>query len=168
MEFVKNFTLPDFQAKHFTPLFSLKFNSFGDKNTKKWAKMEKFAPLAKISHCRWQWRQWQISPLWSAISLIPLNIPNLPGWTSRPSWCTRSSMWSSTPYQPPGFSVKTASSSNLGALIMAVGWVYKTFPFLLFVLPLCVRHIHQVVHLVGGFSALVVTTYLGPRQIVEQ
>ena len=42
----------------------------------------------------------------------------------------------------------------------------------LFVLPLCVgltsRHVHQVVHLVGGFSALVVTTYLGPRQILEQ
>ena len=35
MRFLKNFTLPDFQAKNFTPLFSLKFNSFGDKNTKK-------------------------------------------------------------------------------------------------------------------------------------
>ena len=35
IRFVKNFTLPDFQAKHFTPLFSPKFNSFGDKNTEK-------------------------------------------------------------------------------------------------------------------------------------
>ena len=25
--------------------------------------MEKFTPLAKNLHCRWQWRQWQISPL---------------------------------------------------------------------------------------------------------
>ena len=32
---VKNFTPPDFQAKNFTPLISLNFNSFGDKNTKK-------------------------------------------------------------------------------------------------------------------------------------
>ena len=31
-----------------------------------------------------------------------------------------------------------------------------------------VTYVHQVVHLVGGFSALVVTTYLGPRQILEQ
>ena len=34
MRFVKNFTPPDFQAKYLTPLISLKFNSFGDKNTK--------------------------------------------------------------------------------------------------------------------------------------
>ena len=63
MRFVKNFTLPDFQAKNFTPLFSLKFNSFGDKNTEKWAKMTKFTLLAKILHCCRQWRQWQIPPL---------------------------------------------------------------------------------------------------------
>ena len=34
MEFVKNFTPPDFQVKNFTPSISLNFNSFGDKNTK--------------------------------------------------------------------------------------------------------------------------------------
>ena len=43
--------------------YSPSFNSFGDKNTKKWVKMETFTPLAKILHCRRQWRQWQISPL---------------------------------------------------------------------------------------------------------
>ena len=35
MEFVKNFTLPDFQAKNFIPSISPNFNSFSDKNTKK-------------------------------------------------------------------------------------------------------------------------------------
>ena len=35
MEFVKNFTPPDFQANNFTPLFSPNFNSFGDETTKK-------------------------------------------------------------------------------------------------------------------------------------
>ena len=35
MRFVKNFTLPDFQAKNFTPSISPNFNSFSDKNTKK-------------------------------------------------------------------------------------------------------------------------------------
>ena len=35
MEFVKNFTPPEFQAKTFTQLISANFNSFGDKNTKK-------------------------------------------------------------------------------------------------------------------------------------
>ena len=34
MRFVKNFTPPGFQAKDFTPLISLNFNSFSDKNTK--------------------------------------------------------------------------------------------------------------------------------------
>ena len=34
MIFVKKFTPPDFQAKDFTPLISLNFNSFSDKNTK--------------------------------------------------------------------------------------------------------------------------------------
>ena len=63
MKFVKNFTPSDFQAKNFTPSISPNFNSFSDKNTKKWVKMEKFTPLAKILHCRLQWRQWQISPL---------------------------------------------------------------------------------------------------------
>ena len=35
MEFVQNFTPPEFQAKTFTPSISANFNSFGDKNTKK-------------------------------------------------------------------------------------------------------------------------------------
>ena len=35
MEFVKNFTPPEFQAKTFTPSISANFNSFGDKNTQK-------------------------------------------------------------------------------------------------------------------------------------
>ena len=35
MEFVQNFTPPDFQAKNFTPSISPNFNSFSDKNTKK-------------------------------------------------------------------------------------------------------------------------------------
>ena len=34
MSFVQNFTLPDFQAKTFTPLILPNFNSFSDKNTK--------------------------------------------------------------------------------------------------------------------------------------
>ena len=33
------------------------------KKHKKWVKMEKFTPLAKILHCRRQWRHWQIPPL---------------------------------------------------------------------------------------------------------
>ena len=35
MEFVKNFTPLDFQAKNFTPSISPNFNSLSDKNTKK-------------------------------------------------------------------------------------------------------------------------------------
>ena len=34
-EICQNFTPPDFQAKDFTPLISLNFNSFSDKNTKR-------------------------------------------------------------------------------------------------------------------------------------
>ena len=34
MEFVQNFTPPDFQAKIFTPSISPNFNSFSKKNTK--------------------------------------------------------------------------------------------------------------------------------------
>ena len=34
MEFVQNFTLPDFQAKNFTPSILPNFNSFGDDNKK--------------------------------------------------------------------------------------------------------------------------------------
>ena len=35
MEFVKNFTPPDFQAENFAPSISPNFNSFSEKNTKK-------------------------------------------------------------------------------------------------------------------------------------
>ena len=58
MEFVK-----DFQAKNFTPSISPNFNSFSKKKHKKWVKMEKFAPLAKILHCRRQWQHGQIPTL---------------------------------------------------------------------------------------------------------
>ena len=34
MRFIKKTTPPDFQAKDFTPLISLNFDSFSDKNTK--------------------------------------------------------------------------------------------------------------------------------------
>ena len=63
MEFVKNFAPSDFQAKNFTPSISSNFNSFSKKKHKKWVKMEKFTPLAKILHCRRQWRHRQIPPL---------------------------------------------------------------------------------------------------------
>jgi len=63
MEFVQNFTLPDFQAKNFTPSISPNFNSFSKKKHKKWVKMEKFTPLAKILHSRRDWRDGQIPPL---------------------------------------------------------------------------------------------------------
>ena len=33
------------------------------KKHKKWVKMEKFTPPAKILHCRWHWRDGQIPPL---------------------------------------------------------------------------------------------------------
>ena len=46
MEFVKNFTPPDFQAKNFTPSISPNFNSFSKKKHKKWVKMEKFYTAA--------------------------------------------------------------------------------------------------------------------------
>ena len=52
LEFVKNFTPSDFQAKNFTPSISPNFNSFSKKKHKKLVKMEKFTPLAKILHCR--------------------------------------------------------------------------------------------------------------------
>ena len=35
MKFVQNFTLPDFQAKNFTPSISPNFNSFSKKKTQK-------------------------------------------------------------------------------------------------------------------------------------
>ena len=63
MEFVQNFTPPDFQAKNFTPSISPNFNSFNKKKHKKWVKMGKFTPLAKILHSRREWREWQIPTL---------------------------------------------------------------------------------------------------------
>ena len=63
MEFVQNFTPPDFQAKNFTPSISPNFNSFSKKKHKKWVKMKKFTPLAKILQCRRLWRHGQIPPL---------------------------------------------------------------------------------------------------------
>ena len=39
------------------------------KNTKKWVKMEKFTPLAKMLHCRRHWRHGQIPPLCSSLSI---------------------------------------------------------------------------------------------------
>ena len=63
MEFVQNYTPPDFQAKNFTPPISPNFNSFSKKKHKKWVKMEKVTPLAKILHCRRHWRHGQIPPL---------------------------------------------------------------------------------------------------------
>ena len=52
----KKSTQSDFQAKNFTPSISPNFNSFSKKKHKKWVKMEKFTPLAKILYCRRQWR----------------------------------------------------------------------------------------------------------------
>ena len=63
MEFVQKFTPPDFHAKKFTPSISPNFNSFSGWKHKKWVKMQKFTPLAKILHCRQQWRHGQIPPL---------------------------------------------------------------------------------------------------------
>ena len=74
MEFVKNFTPLDFQAKNFTPSISPNFNSFSKKKHKKWVKMEKFTPLAKILHCRRQWREWQIPPLQGGSTIVPFYV----------------------------------------------------------------------------------------------
>ena len=63
MEFVQNFTPPDFQAKNFTPSISPNFNSFSKKKHKKWVKIEKFTPLAKLLQSRRHWRHGQIPPL---------------------------------------------------------------------------------------------------------
>ena len=50
MEFVQNFTPPDFQVRNFTPPISPNFNSFSKKKTQKindkLEKLEKFTPLA--------------------------------------------------------------------------------------------------------------------------
>ena len=44
MIFVKNFTLPDFQAKTFTPSISSNFNSFSHNNTKNSENDEIYTP----------------------------------------------------------------------------------------------------------------------------
>ena len=46
MRFVQNFTLPDFQAKSFTPSISPNFNSFSDK-TKKMSENGEFHTAGK-------------------------------------------------------------------------------------------------------------------------
>ena len=66
----KKFTPLDFQAKNFTPPIPPNFNSFSKKKHKKWVKMEKFTPLAKILHCRRHWRDGQIPPLKTSASPI--------------------------------------------------------------------------------------------------
>ena len=63
MEFVQDFTPPDFQAKNFTPPISPNFNSFIKKKQQQWVKMEKLTLLANILHCRRHWRRGQIPPL---------------------------------------------------------------------------------------------------------
>ena len=106
MWFVQNFTLSDFQAKKFTPSISPNFNSFSEKNTKKWVKMEKFTPLAKILHCRRQWREWQIPPLATTslclgtvgvLQTCPDHNQNGENWSSVTSrylsWLLRLSWW---------------------------------------------------------------------------
>ena len=63
MEFVQNFTPLDFQAKILHRLFHLISTVLVKKKHKKWVKMEKFTPLAKILHCRRHWPHGQIPPL---------------------------------------------------------------------------------------------------------
>ena len=69
-EICQNFTPPDFQAKDFTPLISLNFNSFSDKNTKNECFWRNLHHWQKILHYRRQWRQWQISPLCDPITYL--------------------------------------------------------------------------------------------------
>ena len=61
------------------------------KNTKKWVKMEKFTPLAKILHCRRHWRHGQIPPLclWSLLpEIFAFSLANFRqnGWPDISSW----------------------------------------------------------------------------------
>jgi len=71
MRFVKNFALPDFQVKDLTPLISLNFNSFSDKNTKNACFWRNLHHWQKNLHWR---RQWQISslflPLWNIARIV--------------------------------------------------------------------------------------------------
>ena len=54
MRFIKKITPPDFQAKDFTPLISLNFDSFSDKNTKMSVFGEIYTTGKKNLHCRRQ------------------------------------------------------------------------------------------------------------------
>ena len=47
MEFVQNFTPPDFQAKNFTPSISPNFNSFSKKKTQKMSENGEFYTAGK-------------------------------------------------------------------------------------------------------------------------
>ena len=47
MEFVQKFTLPDFQAKNFTPSISPNFNSFSKKKHKKMSENKEFYTAGK-------------------------------------------------------------------------------------------------------------------------
>ena len=98
MEFVQNFTPPDFQVKNFTPPISPNFNSFSKKKHKKWVKMEKFTPLAKILHCRRHWRHGQIPPL--RCTMKNKYYENLHPWAGALRWslfnCKKKDRWSQT------------------------------------------------------------------------
>ena len=48
MRFVQNFTPPDFQAKNFTPSILPNFNSYSDKNIKKWVKWRNIHSWQKV------------------------------------------------------------------------------------------------------------------------
>ena len=47
--------------------------------------LEKFTPLAKILHCRWQWQHWQISPLFKAPIAKPHDY-HIFNWRAKPCW----------------------------------------------------------------------------------
>ena len=65
MEFVQNFTPPDFQAKNFTPSISPNFNSFSKKKHKKMSKNKEIYTTGKN------------------FTLLP----GLTGWTNSTSEC---------------------------------------------------------------------------------
>ena len=70
MEFVQNFTLPDFQAKNFTPSISPNFNSF-----------------SKKKHNEWKWRnlhRWQNFTLPPGVTGVTNSNS---GHSSHCSWC---------------------------------------------------------------------------------
>jgi len=57
---------------------------WGIRTPKKWLKMETFTPLAKILHCRRQWQQWQISPLF--LDLLAFKNSYIEGVTASLIW----------------------------------------------------------------------------------